>query len=63
MKSLSPRTTQIIGFVGLVANCVFWMFTNRVEPLFAIPFGTLLTGGMFADTVKQFRGGDGGKDQ
>jgi hypothetical protein len=57
MTSLSPRTQQIIGAVGLVVQLGFWMATGQIEPLLLAPFGAWMTGWQIADTVDKFKGG------
>lgn len=45
-----------LGILGLVTCMVFWMLTNRVEPLFVTSFGGLLAVGAGAralDTLRQ----------
>lgn len=53
---MTPRSVQewlalaptVIGALGLVGLAIFWMATNRVEPLLITTFGTLLGGGQVA---------------
>jgi hypothetical protein len=45
-----------LGILGLVTCMIFWMVTNRVEPLFVTSFGGLLAVGAGAralDTLRQ----------